>query len=100
LPDDAMVMFTNEGLALSWWVDEVHEYALRLAGEDKWREYDPKLHLYWKTKPAFHSADYLAMDQGQLLRTQSPLGGILQITLGFVQSEMLISKLGPDGKEG
>jgi len=40
------------------------------------------------------------MDQGGLMRTQSPLARILQIDLGFVTSEFLISKLGPDGKEG
>jgi len=96
LPDDAMVMFSNSGLALQWWVDEVHEYARTLeSDEEKW----PTLHLYWRVKPFYHSTTYLAMDAGSLLRTQSPLGVILQIDLGFVQSEMLISKRGPDGKE-
>ena len=96
LPDDALAMFSVSGMAMQWWFDEVREYARSIeSDEKKW----PSLHLYWKSKPAWHSTTYLAMDQGELLRTASPLRGILQIDLGFVQSEMLISKLGPDGKE-
>lgn len=97
LPEDAFVMFGTSGLALQWWYDEVREYARSIeTDEDKWSS----LHLYWRLKPVYHSTTYLAMDQGSLLRTQSPLARILQIDLGFVESQMLITKLGPDGKEG
>jgi hypothetical protein len=99
LPAEAMVMFTSEGLAMSWWYDEVLEYARREGMEDGEPE-GPMLHLYWKSKPAFHAATYLLMDQGAALRMASPIAGVLQIDLGFVQSEMLISKFGPGGKEG
>lgn len=97
LPDDVMALFRSQGLAVQWWKDEVEDYAASIFVErDQWKD----LHLYWRLKPAFHSTTYLAMDQGGLVRTQSPLARILQIDLGFVTSEMLISKLGPDGKEG
>lgn len=99
LPAEAAVMFTSEGLAMSWWYDEALEYASRQGMGDGEPE-GPMLHLYWKSRPAFHAATYLLMDQGGAMRTASPLAGVLQIDLGFVQSEMLISKIGPDGKEG
>lgn len=92
LPDDALVMFGSSGLAYQWWLDEVREYARGIEeDEDKWAD----LHLYWRVKPTWHSSMYLAMDQGDLMRTASPLARILQIDLGFVESEMLISKKEP-----
>jgi hypothetical protein len=97
LPDDASVMFTSPGLATQWWLDEVQDFAASIMSE---RTHWSDLHFYWRVKPAFVSTTYLAMDQGALLRTQSPLAAVLQIDLGFVTSEMLISKTGPDGKEG
>ena len=96
LPDDIMALFVNQGLAVQWWFDEVKEWGKEVAAGGHMED----LHLYWRLKPAFHSTTYLAMDQGGLMRTQSPLARILQIDLGFVTSEFLISKLGPDGKEG
>jgi hypothetical protein len=96
LPEDASVMFTSAGLAAQWWIDEVQDWAATIMSERTWWH---QLHLYWRVKPAFVSTTYLAMDQGSLLRTQSPLASVLQIDLGFVTSEMLLSKIGPDGKE-
>lgn len=96
LPGDVFVLFTKEGLATQWWVDEVFEFARTLeSNKDLWK----KLNLYWRVKPIFHSTTFLAMDQGSLLRTASPLAALLTIDLGFTWSEMLISKTGPDGKE-
>jgi hypothetical protein len=99
LPADANVMFQSHGIAISWWIDEVHEYATRVKGDGSWTE-DESLHLYWRVMPEFHCATYLLMDQAGAVRTRSPLAAMPQIELGFVQCEMLISKLGPDGKEG
>ena len=82
-------LFASESLAVEWWRDEVMAYAAAVRGK----------HLYWREKPRFCSATYLAMGQAELLQTQSPLAAILQIELGFVQAMLLISKLGPDGKE-
>lgn len=105
LPGDVMVMFASQAIAIQWWVDEVKEWGrtitLETAGEALAPGSDFKaLHLYWRTRPVFFSTTYLAMDQGGLMRSASPLSRVHQIDLGFVQAEMLISKLGPDGKEG
>lgn len=97
LPSWAIAMFQSESLAFQWWVDEVRDYASSVESDtDRWKQ----LHLYWRTKPEFHKATYLVMDQASLMQTASPLSAILQIDLGFVTSQMLISKTNPDGKEG
>ena len=100
LPDDATVLFQSEMIAVSWWYDEVMEYASRSIGADWQPATGKQPHLYWRTKPEFHRATFLLMDQGGATRMQSPLAQIPQIELGFVQADLLISKLGPDGKEG
>ena len=86
----APVLFVSEGLAMQWWFDEVRDYQQATGAR----------HLYWCQEPKFVSATFLTMDQGGLMRTQNPLAEIPQIDLGFVTSKLLISKLGPDGKEG
>jgi hypothetical protein len=97
LPEHALVLFQNEGLAVQWWIDEIEDYAASLiVARDQWK----RLHLYWRDKPEFLTTTYLTMNQGELLRTASPLAAIVQIDLGFVYSRMLISTIGPDGKEG
>lgn len=94
---DVDVMFASGALAMRWWADEVEDYARDIETDrEKWSA----LHLYWRSKPVFHASTYLAMDQGGLMRSRSPLAQVMQIELGFVTSEMLISKIGPDGKEG
>lgn len=85
----ASAFFVSEGLAVQWWYDEIAE-CQRMTGAR---------HLYWCVEPTFVSATYLAMDQAELLRTQSPMAALPQIELGFVTSKLLISKVGPDGKE-
>jgi hypothetical protein len=83
----APVLFGSEGLAAQWWLDEFRDYAAEVEGT----------HLYWRSKPEFVSTTYLAMDQGSLLRTQSPLAEIMQIDLGFVTARLVISEKGPEG---
>jgi|HubBroStandDraft_4_1064222.scaffolds.fasta_scaffold749119_2 hypothetical protein len=86
----APVMFASQGLAVQWWFDEVQD----------WKRETAATHLYWRKKPEFVSATYLLMDQGAAMRTDSPLAELPQVDLGFVTARMLISKLGPDGREG
>lgn len=96
-PADGGAMFRSEGLAVKWWMSEIEDYAASIWVE---RTLWNGLHLYWKTKPAWYSTTYLAMDQRGLLQTASPLASLLQLELGFVQAQLLISELGPDGKKG
>jgi hypothetical protein len=96
LPKDALVMFQSESLAVRWWFDEVEDWASSLRSG---REYWKRLNLYWRDKPTFHTTTYLAMDQGGLFRTSSPLAASHQIDLGFVWSRLLISTIGPNGEE-
>lgn len=98
LPEHALVMFQDEGLAVQWWIDEVEAYA-HTQDTKQDRSTWPRLHLYWRDKPAFHKVTYLAMSQAELLQTASPLGAVLQLDMGFVWSRMLISAIGPDGEE-
>ena len=85
----APVMFASQGLAAQWWLDEVQD----------WQRSTGATHLYWKRRPEFISATYLLMDQGAAMRDRSPLAELPQVDLGFVSAQMLITKLGPDGKE-
>lgn len=95
-PATGPVLFRSERIAMSWWYDEVLDYA---ASVDSDKENWSRLHFYWCQKPEFYSADWLIMDQAHVLQTQSPLGAILTAELGFVQGRLLISKLDPNGKE-
>lgn len=84
------VLFASQGLAFQWWYDEIRDYQQATGAQ----------HLYWSQEPAFVSATFIAMDQGGLMRTQNPLAELPQVELGFVTSKLVISKIGPDGKEG
>ena len=96
LPRHALVMFQNEGLGVQWWLDEVEAWAADLRKDrDTWK----KINLYWRDKPVFIGTTYIAMDQGGLARTASPLAAIPQIDLGFVWSRMLLSVIGPNGED-
>ena len=96
LPEHALVLFQNEGLALQWWLDEVEAYAADVNPDrDNWK----RLHLYWRDKPSFHKTTFLAMNQAELLQTASPLAAVHQLDMGFVWSRLLISRTGPDGEE-
>lgn len=96
LPEQALAMFQSEGLAVQWWFDEVCEWATEISKDRaRW----PRLHLYWRDKPVFHKTTFIAMNQAELLGTASPLAAVHNIDLGFVWSRLLISTVGPDGKE-
>ena len=97
LPEDVPAMFAAQGPAVEWWYDEVMAWRGRVVGDD---DPEPQVHLFWRSRPAFFSTTYLAMDQGGLLRTASPLASVLQIDLGFVASELLVTRVGPNEKEG
>jgi hypothetical protein len=86
---DISAMFASQSLAVQWWFDEVVD----------WKKRTDATHLYWRHEPEFFATTYLAMDQAGLFQTASPLKLVTAIELGWVQAEMLISKLDPDGKE-
>lgn len=88
------VLFRNADRAASFWALEIEDYAETIGPRDTWSS----LHLYWRTKPEFVAATYLLMDQAEMLRRASPMSGMLQVELGWVTSELVISKLDPDGK--
>lgn len=90
-------LFRSQGLAVEWWFAEIEDYAASIWVERTlWRG----LHFYWKSEPEWHSTTYLAMDARGLVQTASPLASLLQLELGFVTAQLLISELGPDGKKG
>lgn len=86
---DAPVLFRSEGLAMEWWFDEVREF----------QKSTEATHLYWCQQPEFVSTTFIIMDQGGVMRTQSPLAEVPQVDLGFVTAKLLVSKRGLDGKE-
>lgn len=94
---DVPALFSSERLAHEWLLDEIRFLAREIEPDDeKWKS----LHFYWRSQPVFHSGTYLSMDQGGLMRIASPLAALPQMDLGFSQCEMLLTKTGPDGKEG
>ena len=96
-PGEPMAMwFADSGRAASYWLFSVEDYAESVAPKSEW----PKLHLYWRSKPEWHSVEFVALDQAQLLGTAHPLlAEAMQMTAGVVWSRLLISKLRPDGTE-
>lgn len=97
--DQIVVMFADEEMAMGWFFDEVVSYATRvIEAAEETREAGTKPYLYWKIKPEFFKAPYLLMDQAGAMRTASPLAAVLQIELGWVQSQLLISTDGPAGQ--
>jgi hypothetical protein len=89
------IMFNDQGRAVYWWKWAVLDYAETVAAEDKW----PKLHLYWRERPSFVSADYIALEQANLLASGNAAALPITIVLGTVTSRLLISRLAPDGRD-
>lgn len=87
------VFFGTEARAVTWWLYAIEDYAESIAPKDEWKN----LHLYWRTRPIFETADYVATNQAELLQRQHGLD--MMVTLGVIYSRVLISKLNPEGKE-
>lgn len=88
--DNVGVFFQNADRAARWWYFSLLDYAETVAPEDEWA----KCHLWWREKPVFHSADYLAMRQQELLQESHPLAGQFTVTLGSVFSRLVITREG------
>lgn len=88
------MLFHDESTAVQFWLYGVEDYAETVAPREEWSQ----LHLYWRHKPSFHRASYVALDQAGMLRDRSRLASQLTIDVGVVWSQLRISRLDPDGK--
>jgi hypothetical protein len=87
------VMFSDEDRAWRWWYYAALDYAETVAPEADW----PNLHLYWRAKPKYSSDEYINLKQAGTLQRGEIL---LNLSLGYVYSRLLITRLRVDGSEG
>lgn len=86
--------FADESAAIYEWQLCVMDLAEEITKDrDRWKA----LHLYWRDRPSVSRHDYVGLGQPALL--QVGMGDILTLELVMVRSRLLISKVGPDGKE-
>lgn len=83
--------YSDEEFAIECWLHAAKHYAT--SGPRK-----GATHLYWRDKPAFVGAEFVALNQAAAL--QDPrLRDSINIEVGYVYSRLLVSRLNPDGKD-
>lgn len=86
--DPPPVMFSEESPAVKWFLWAVEDIADELEpARSEWKN----LHLYWRDKPVWLTAEYVAIEQAKLLQEASPLADALALGLGYVWSRLLLS---------